>query len=94
MPVVKEMALTPEEFFRGLGPAMQGLAYRVEGQVVEAGTSAQGISISIRPLPPRVLGGLLSVPRARVTISFRGYDAQAEAEFLNRFDRAFHRGGG
>jgi hypothetical protein len=94
MPIVKDMALTPDEFYRGVALAMEGREYRVENHVVEAGTAERGISISIRPLPPRRLSGLLSLPRAEVTISFRGHGAEEEADFLQRFDRVFQRGGG
>jgi hypothetical protein len=94
MPTVKDMALTSDEFFRGVSLAMEGLDYRVDKTGVEAGSTQRGISISIEPLPPRRLSGLLSLPRAQVTISFRGYGADEEAQFLQRFDRVFQRGGG
>ncbi len=94
MPTVKDMALTPGEFFRGVALAMEGREYRVESHGVEAGAAERGISISIQPLPPRRLSGLLSLPRAQVTISFRGHGAEEEADFLQRFDRVFQRGGG
>jgi hypothetical protein len=94
MTTVKDMALTPDEFFRGVALAMEEQDYRVENNGVEAGSPDRGISISIQPLPPRRLSGLLSLPRAQVTISFRGYGAAEEAEFLQRFDRVFQRGGG
>lgn len=94
LPVVKDMALTPAQLFRDIDRAMRGLDYRVEGQTVEAGTPERGLSISLRPLPPRRLGGLLSLDRSEVTISFRGYDERERAAFLDRFDRAYRRGGG
>ncbi|MDH3476644.1 MAG: hypothetical protein OEM59_23445 [Rhodospirillales bacterium] len=94
MAVVKDMAMTLEDFLRGLPSAMTGLDYRVNGHSVEAGTPERRLSIVIEPQPPRRLGGLLAVPRARVTITFEGYDPAAEAEFVERFDRAFQRGGG
>ncbi len=94
MPTVKDMALTPDEFFRGAALAMEGREYRVESHGVETGSAERGISISIEPLPPRRLSGLLSLPRAQVTISFRGYGAEEEADFLQRFDRVFQRAGG
>lgn len=94
MDVVKDMALTPEQFFRSLEIALQDLAYRVDGHKVEAGTPEDGLAIEFRPLPPRRLSGLLSMPRAQVAISFRGYDETRRAAFLERFDKAFQRGGG
>lgn len=94
MPAVKDMALTPAEFFRGAALVMEDREYRVDSQGVETGSAERGISISIEPLPPRRLSGLLSLPRTQVTISFRGYGAEEEADFLQRFDRVFQRAGG
>ena len=94
MSIVKDMALTRAEFLRGLEVAMQGLDYRVEGAVATAGSTDRGITITMDPLPPRRLSGLLSMPRAQVRISFHGYDEMEQAEFLSTFDRAFQRGGG
>ena len=88
------MALTPEQFFRDLDRAMRGLDYRIEGQTVVAGTPDRGFSISLQPLPPRRLGGLLTLDRTEVTISFKGYDEQEKAAFLDQFDLAYRRGGG
>jgi hypothetical protein len=94
MSIVKDMAMTRAEFLRGLEVAMQGLDYRVEGDVVTAGSADHGITITLSPLPPRRLSSLLSLPRAEVRISFHGYDEPAKADFLTTFERAFQRGGG
>jgi len=40
------------------------------------------------------LGGLLELPRARITIRLDGGSAEARATFFQRFDMAFQRGGG
>ena len=94
MSVVKDMALTPEQFLRDIDRAMRGLEYRVDGHEVIAGTSERGLSISLQPLPPRRLGGLLNLDRSKVTISFQGYDEQDRAAFLDQFDQVYRRGGG
>jgi len=88
------MALTPEQFLRDIDRAMRGLDYRVEGHSVIAGNAERGLSISLRPLPPRRLGGLLSLERSEVTIAFQGYDAQEQTAFLDQFDQVYRRGGG
>ena len=95
MTVVKDMALTVADFWRGLGPALDGVDYhRVEDGVV-SGDDRRGLSIRVRPLPPRRLGGgLFVVERSEVTISFMGYDDAEQEAFLQQFDRAFQRGGG
>lgn len=88
------MGLTPEYFFRGLEVAFRGLDYRVDGHRVTAGTEESGVTVAIRPLPPRRLSGLLSMARCEVTITFRGYEANEQETFLEVFDRAYRRGGG
>ncbi|MGI9413917.1 MAG: hypothetical protein ACR2PM_09615 [Hyphomicrobiales bacterium] len=94
MDYVKDMALSKREFFRSLKIAMDGADYTVDGDAVQAGTKDQGITISLEPLPERVLSALVKLERWRVTISISGYDEQAETAFMTRFDRAFQRGGG
>lgn len=93
MEVVKEMGLTPQDFLRSLEIGLGG-DFRVDGQLVELGTPEEGVTIRFEPLEPRRLSGLFALPRARVTLSFRGYDDGQRRSFLERFDRAFQRGGG
>jgi hypothetical protein len=93
MDVVKEMGLTPQDFLRSLEIGL-GDSFRVDGQLVELGTPEDGVTIRFEPLEPRRLSGLIALPRARVTLSFRGYDEARQCAFLERFDRAFQRGGG
>ena len=88
------MALTPEQFFRDIGRALRGLDYRIDGDRVIAGDGASRVTIDTRPLPARRLGGLLSMPRTEISISFHGYGEREQNAFLEAFDRAFHRGGG
>ena len=92
--VVKDMALTPAQFFRDIARAMGDIDYRVEGAGVRAGTPARGIAIALRELPPRRLSALMVLPRCAVTISFQGYDEAERRAFLAAFDQAFQRGGG
>jgi hypothetical protein len=44
--------------------------------------------------PPKVFGGLLSLPQANITLVFDGADEATRAAFIDRFDIAFQRGGG
>ncbi len=105
MAVVKDMVLTLEGFLRDLEAALAGLDYRVEGSRVEATNGTGRITITLEPLPPRRLSGLLSLPprrlsgllslaRSKVTIAFEDYDEAAEAAFVEHFDRVYRRGGG
>ena len=50
--------------------------------------------IRYQPLQGVRLGGLLELPRARVSISFNGGTDAARRAFLHRFELAFQRGGG
>ncbi len=92
--IVKDMALTPEQFIREIGRAMRGLDYRIDGHRVIAGEPERRLMIDVRPLPARRLGGLLSMPRCEISISFHGYGERDKNAFLEGFDRAFQRGGG
>lgn len=94
MEYVKDMALSKRDFLRSIKIAMDGLDYAVDGDTVTSGTDDRGIKIQLEPLPKRVLSALIKLERWRVTISIAGYDENAEADFMTRFDRAFQRGGG
>ena len=90
----KDMALSKGEFLRSIKIAMDGVDYTVDGNTVTTGTNDKGIKILLEPLPARILSALIKLERWRVNISISGYDEEAEAEFMTRFDRAFQRGGG
>ncbi len=53
-------------------------------------------SVEIRylPAPPKMFGGLLSLPQAHITLAFDSASESARADFVHRFDIAFQRGGG
>ena len=55
---------------------------------------AGSVQIRYEEAPPKLLGGLLSLPQARVTLEFSEVSDAARTAFLNRFDIAFQRGGG
>ena len=92
---VREMGYDADEFARTLPLAMRD--WQVVGkpmcwQVIDQ--QEQPIaSIEIRPLPARRLGAL-SLPVLQVRISLAAVDQDLAAEFHQRFDRGFHRGGG
>lgn len=91
--VVRDMALTPADFFRLLPRALDGLTYVTGADHVAVGDGAHGVVITIRPLEPRRIA-LLVIERSEVVLVFTGYGATERQEFLERFDRAYHRGGG
>jgi sulfur-carrier protein len=86
-----EMGIAREEFFRLL-PAAVG-AFEVDGETVRWSAGDRRGTIRLVPLPGRRLGRAL-VPRHRVEIVLDGCaDAEGQA-FMDRFQRAFLRGGG
>ena len=92
--VTKIMALTLADFHRSLKTLALDIAATGGQTEITVPQENGSVSISYEALEDETLGGLLALPRARVTIRFSNLDdAQAE-EFLARFDQAFQRGGG
>ena len=86
-----EMSVSREEFFRFL-PAAAG-AFDVDGELVRGADGDRTWAIRLVPLADRRLGSV-DLPRHRVEIILEGYsEAEGEA-FMERFHRAFLRGGG
>lgn len=86
------MALTAAEFVAGLAH-IGGIEKHADAAF--AAQLARGVvRITFEALPDARLGGLLHLPRARVTLHFEGVPEASRVEFLRRFDLAFQRGGG
>lgn len=90
--VEKIMSASRDEFARSLAVLLGVAAAPPTPAVVALGRGS--VAIAYDPLPAARLGGLLELPRARVTLSFDGVGVAEEDEFLRRFDVAFQRGGG
>ena len=85
------MSLLREEFLRLLPGAVP--VCEVDGDTVRWTEGGCDGTIRLVPLPDRRLGGIV-IPRHRVEIALEGWtEAEGEA-FLDRFHRAFLRGGG
>lgn len=92
--IVKEMGYSLDEFARVLPSAMRN--WSVGGEAGRWRIDIDGqpaVSISLCPQPPRNMG-MLSIPVSAVTIRFEKDDAHLVTEFMTRFERGFHRGGG
>lgn len=87
------MALTEGDFFRILPTAVAPCAYDVQANKVIVMCEQGSAQISISPEAPRKIASLC-FPVLRVTIEFSEMSEQQSDAFLQRFDRAFHRGGG
>ena len=86
-----EMSITGDEFFRLL-PAAVG-PFKVDGNTIRGHGTACGSIIRLTPLAGRRVGSL-DVHRHQVDIVLeRCTESEAEA-FMERFHRAFLRGGG
>ncbi len=89
------MGFTAEEFVRLLPAAMRD--WPVEGgpnawEVVGSGGGTIA-RIRIQPGPERAIGAL-RLPVLVVTIDLAGTSPAVAEEFMRRFERGFHRGGG
>lgn len=92
----RDLAFSLDEALRHLPYALRGFD-RVGGGTWPVVVSRQGggrIAIDARPLPPRHLSPLISLPRCRVSFVFTDMTQPDQDLFLANFDRAFQRGGG
>ena len=91
----REMGYSLEEFNAVLPAAMRD--WRVTGGPhhwrVSAADGSRVSDIQVESRPDRVIGAL-RIPVLAVTIDLGNTDPERVAEFLQRFDRGFHRGGG
>ena len=100
--VEKTMSIKPAEFEAGitrLDPAAVASATTTAGVVSypvthPAAGAAGSVTITFEKLEPAVLGGLMRLPRARVTLHLDDLDAETRRRFVGVFDQTFQRGGG
>lgn len=89
------MGYTADEFIAVLPGAMRDWTVSGGPEVWQvAGVDGGAIArIRIQPRPERVMGSL-RLPVLAVMIDLPDLPAARSAEFMRRFDRGFHRGGG
>lgn len=92
--VEKIMALDLTEFHRSLKALAPNVALADAQAEVAIRVSGKTVRIAYEPLEEATLGGLLALPRARVTLFVEDLEESDRQAFLARFDRAFQRGGG
>lgn len=91
------MSITPAEFETGLERFTGASIQRVQGgayALTRPDLGAHLVRCVFEPLPDVLLGGLMRLPRARVTLFTGDMPADARVAFLALFDRTFQRGGG
>lgn len=59
-----------------------------------AGPDAERVLCMFQEAPDQIMGGLLHLPRARVTLDMSALSEEARKQFLIKFDQTFQRGGG
>ena len=93
--IEREMGFTEAEFSAVLPAAMRD--WQVSGGAGEWRVSASDgrciAHILVERLPDRSVGAL-RLPVLRVGIALDSASSEVSAEFLRRFERGFHRGGG
>lgn len=85
-----EMSLSREEFFRLLANAIRN--FETDGEMIRWSDGDRAGTIQLIPLPDRRLGSV-AVRRYSVEIALDASEAEGE-DFMQRFHRAFLRGGG
>lgn len=89
----KLMSITRAEFAASLAAVAPDAC--LDGHGVARFETGDGcVVIRFEELPRRRLGGLVSMPQARVTLDFSELAEPKRQAFLRRFDIAFQRGGG
>lgn len=90
----KQMGITHHEFVRLLPQALGSHRYHVHGDRVDVENDhGHRVHIELGEEAVRQIA-LMRIPTTPVTLTFDGYDEDARAAFMERFDRAYHRGGG
>lgn len=90
---LKIMSATPEEFAQSLG-ALLGRDVSMGELPLSVPVGSGHVEIAREPLAGVRLGGLLELPRAKVTLTYSGASNADRIAFQRRFDLAFQRGGG
>lgn len=90
----KLMALTLDEFHRSLKTLAPKMVLEDDQTEIVIPSDEAEIRIVYEPLEKATLGGLLALPRARVTLHLGELDERQRQSFLKAFDKAFQRGGG
>ncbi len=89
----REMGLGHDDFWRLLPQALDGLAWRAEGNRVLVEIDGGRIEIVLGAQGERRIA-LLTLPVTPVAFAWSGIERPRFAAFLERFDRYYRRGGG
>ena len=92
---VRLMAITHADFIRSLKPLEKFYEYRVDENKkhIEISDGARHIQVQLGSEKSQQLGAL-QLPSIEVKFTFSKFTQQEIAQFWNRFDLCFRRGGG
>ena len=91
--VRKEMGYSHAEFLRLLPRAVNGAALRIEGSRITVEDGARRLEIELGEETERRIANL-RLPVTPVSLAFAGYSEAEIAAALERFWRAYQKGGG
>jgi len=89
----KEMGITHQEFFRNIPRALSTDDFVKEADRIILADGDESLEISISEQSERRIA-LFVLPVTHVTLTFKGYTEAAVKKTMDKFDRAFQRGGG
>ena len=87
------MGLSHREFFASLSTLAKEAPCRVSDMGATVEYDSGEVRIVLGSEGERILGSM-TLPRISVSLEFRNLSKARRANFLERFDLAFHRGGG
>jgi len=91
--VRKEMGYTHKEFMRLLPKAVGGAEMRINGNEIEVGDGERVLRIELGAEGERRIASF-RLPMTPVSLIFSGYDEAGIEAALDRFWRAYQKGGG
>ncbi len=89
----KDMGLSHQEFFASLTTLAREIPCQVTDKGVVVAYDSGEIRIGLGPESERQLGSI-NLARTWVSLEFHNLSDEQQNRFLERFDLAFHRGGG
>ncbi len=90
--IEKLMSLSRQEFQNSMGLFLDGTPPETDSVAVPL--DGGSVTVSYVAKEGVVLGGLMALPRAEVSLAFDGVNGTARETFMRKFDIAFQRGGG
>jgi len=91
--LMKDMGLSHREFFASMSTLAKEAPCRVSDMGATVEYDSGEVRIVLGPEGERKLGSI-TLPRTSVSLEFLNLSKAQRVHFLERFDLAFHRGGG